>query len=237
MEAGKAIGAVRAGHITLCKEAGIRLEDIEVAYMSGASGTYVDAIKALEIGMIPARVKKIYQVGNTSLAMARDMVRDENNLWNMQEIADNLRQSHCMFAESKVFEKVYILELSYWTEGMPHAQYQKFLAKYGFPPLAEVTDIPQVIKTVERDIPDLGAMGLSIIPDIGQRKTMVFNGCLGDAACIVECPENALRMKKRAEGYAITINLALCDGMACRRCERVCSEKCFDLLALLTSGE
>lgn len=237
LEAGKAIGAVRAGHITLCQEAGIRLEDIEVAYMSGASGTYVDALKALEIGMIPARVKKIYQVGNTSLAMARDMVRDENNLWNMQKVADSLRQNHCMFAESKVFEKVYILELSYWTEGMPRAQYQKFLARYGFPPLAEITDMPEVIKTVQRDIPDLGVMGLTIIPDIGQRKTMVFSGCLGDAECVKECPENALRMRRRGEDYAITINLALCDGMACRRCERVCSEKCFDLLALLTSGE
>jgi methylamine methyltransferase corrinoid protein reductive activase len=67
-EAGKAIGAVRAGHISLCQEAGIRLEDIETAYMSGASGTYVDALKAQEIGMIPSGVKKIYQVGNSSLA-------------------------------------------------------------------------------------------------------------------------------------------------------------------------
>ena len=129
VEAGKAIGAIRAGHITLCQAAGIQLEDIETAYMSGASGTYVDALKAQELGMIPARVKKIYQVGNTSLAMARDMVRDPQNLWKMQEIADNLRQNHCMFAESKVFEKVYILELSYWTEGMPQAQYQTIPAK------------------------------------------------------------------------------------------------------------
>lgn len=237
IEAGKAIGAVRAGHITLCQEAGIHLENIETAYMSGASGTYVDALKAQEIGMIPARVKKIYQVGNTSLAMSRDMVRDVENLWNMQKIADNLRQNHCMFAESKVFEKVYILELSYWTEGMPRDQYQKFLKKYGLPTLVEITETPEVIKTVERDIPDLGVMGLHIIDDIGKRKTMVFSGCLGDAACVVECPENALKMKRSGDDYAITINLALCDGMACRRCERICSEKSFDLLALLTSEE
>ena len=110
LEAGKAIGSVRAGHLTLCQEAGIRLEDIETAYMSGASGTYVDALKAQDVGMIPARVKKIYQVGNTSLAMARDIVRDVEHLWNMKSVADDLRQHHCMFAESKVFEKVYILE-------------------------------------------------------------------------------------------------------------------------------
>ncbi len=217
LEAGKAIGAIRAGHITLCQEAGIRLEDIETAYMSGASGTYVDALKAQELGMIPARVKRIYQVGNTSLAMARDMVRDQQNLWKMQEIADNLRQTHCMFAESKVFEKVYILELSYWTEGMPLAQYQQFLQKYGLPTLAEVTDLPEVIKTVAGDIPDLGTMGLQIIPDIGEKKTMVFEGCMGDAECVLKCPENALKMKRQGDAYAITIDLALCDGMACRQ--------------------
>jgi len=234
LEAGKAIGAVRAGHITLCEKAGIRLEDIETAYMSGASGTYVDALKAQEIGMIPAKVKRIYQVGNTSLAMARDMVRDENNLWNMQKIADNLRQTHCMFAESKVFEKVYILELSYWTEGMPWDRYQNFLQRYGLPTLAEVTDIPEVIKTVARDIPDLGTMGLQVIRDIGERKTMVFAGCVGDAECVLQCPENALKMKRHGDSYSITIDLALCNGMACRRCERACKDMAFDLAALLT---
>ncbi len=233
LEAGKAIGAVRAGHITLCMEAGIRLEDIETAYMSGASGTYVDALKAQEIGMIPANVKRIYQVGNTSLAMARDMVSDVNNLWKMQEIADNLRQNHCMFASSKVFEKVYILELSHWTEGMPLAQYQKFLKKYGFPTLAEIKELPQVIKTVQRDIPDLGEMGLHIIRDIGARKTMRFEGCIGCEECLDECPEKALSMRNDEEGFPITINLALCDGVACRRCERTCGEKVFDLIKLL----
>ena len=236
LEAGKAIGSVRAGHITLCQEAGIQLEDIEIAYMSGASGTYVDALKAQDIGMIPARVKKIYQVGNTSLAMARDIARDVNNLWNMKRVADDLRQHHCMFAESKVFEKVYILELSYWTEGMPINQYQKFLKKYGLPALQEVTDTPEVIKTVEKDIPDLGVMGLKIIPDIGERKSVCFEGCIVCGECVEECPENALQMDELEEGCVITINLALCDGVACRRCERACSEKIFNFFDLLTAA-
>jgi methylamine methyltransferase corrinoid protein reductive activase len=203
--------------------------------MSGASGTYVDALKALDIGMIPARVKKIYQVGNTSLAMAIEMTKDVDNLWKMQTIADNLRQNHCMFAESKIFEKVYILELSYWTEGMPLSQYQKFLQKYDLPPLVDVVDLPQVIKTVQRDIQDLGVRGLTIIADIGERKTISFSGCLGDAECVVNCPEHALQMKRRGDEFDITINLALCNGVACRRCERVCKEKAFDLISLLTS--
>jgi methylamine methyltransferase corrinoid protein reductive activase len=234
IEAGKAIGAVRAGHITLCQEAGIGPEEIETAYMSGASGTYVDALKAQGIGMIPTGVKKIYQVGNTSLAMSRDMVREVDAIWRMKRIADDLRQHHCMFAESKVFEKVYILELSYWTEGMPLDQYKKYMEKFGLPSLKEVTTIPEVIKTVEKDIPDLGVMGLEIIPDIGQRKKILFEDCIGCMSCIEECPENALYLEETGENFQITIDLALCDGVACRRCETVCSEKAFDLVKLIT---
>lgn len=234
-EAGKAIGAVRAGHMSLCQEAGIRMEDIETAYMSGASGTYVDALKAQAIGMIPSRVKKIFQVGNTSLAMARDMVKDEDELWHMKQIADDLRQTHCMFAESKVFEKIYILELSYWTEGLSLNQYRTFLKKFGLPSFKEVGVYPEVIKTVEKDIPDLGTMGLRIISDIGQRKTIGFPGCTGCRDCIDDCPENALALREEGEDFQITLNLALCDGFACMRCERACSEKVFNLIKLITS--
>jgi len=232
-EAGKAIGAVRAGHVTLCQAAGIEMSQIETAYMSGASGTYVDALKAQQIGMVPAGVKRIYQVGNTSLAMSRDMVASEDALWNMQKMANELRQTHIMFAESKVFAKVYILELSYWTEGMPWKTYQQFLKKYGFPPTQEVSEIPQVIKTVQRDIPDLGVMGLKVIPDIGERKKMLFEGCIGCGKCIEKCPEEALVQEE--EDDSIVIDLALCDGVACMRCERACTEEVFDLIKLLTS--
>jgi methylamine methyltransferase corrinoid protein reductive activase len=234
-EAGKAIGAVRAGHITLCETAGIGVENIKTAYMSGASGTYVDALKAKEIGMIPRTVKRVYQVGNTSLAMARDMVGNPDALWNMKRIADELRQDHCMFAESKVFERVYILELSYWTEGMSLSQYQGFLKKFGLPLLTEAAPAPEVIKTVAKDIPDLGLKGLTIIPDIGQHKTIRFQGCTGCGACIDVCPESALQMEQRGDDFAITIDLALCDGLACGRCERACCEKVFDLIKLFTA--
>ena len=234
LEAGKAIGAVRAGHITLCQEAGIQLEDIEVAYCSGASGTYVDALKAQYIGMIPSQAKKIYQVGNTSLAMARDLVCDENTLARMKQIADQLRQHHCMFASSKVFEKVYILELSYWTEGMPLSQYNKFLERYGLPNLKPVESEPEIIKTVERDIPDLGEKGLRIITDAGMSRSAVFPKCTADMKCVRVCPESALSLQQKSEKTRITIDLSLCNGVACRRCERACKEKVFNLFKLIT---
>jgi methylamine methyltransferase corrinoid protein reductive activase len=226
-EAGKAIGAVRAGHIALCQEAGIRMEDIETAYMCGASGTYVDALKAQKIGMLPKSVKKIYQVGNSSLAMAVDMVRNMDELWHMKRIANDLRQHHCMFANSKVFEKVYVLELSYWTQGMPINQYQQFLKKFGLPPLKETEMIPEVIKTVQKDIPELGIKGLEIISDIGENKTVAFEGCIGCEACIEECPENALSMEEEEGDFSIIMDLARCNGLACRRCEKACQEKVF----------
>jgi len=235
-EAGKAIGAVRAGHVALCQAAGIYMSQIETAYMSGASGTYVDALKAQQIGMIPSGVKRIFQVGNTSLAMSRDMVKSVDELWNMQKMANELRQHHCMFAESEVFKQVYMLELSYWTEGMPMKMYQQFLKKYGLPPLNEVSEVPQVTKTVERDIPDLGVKGLQIIPDIGELKRIIFEGCIGCERCTEECPEGALSQDEQEDGFGIIIDLALCDGMGCSRCERACNEKVFNLNKLLTSG-
>jgi methylamine methyltransferase corrinoid protein reductive activase len=186
--------------------------------------------------MVPSGVKRIFQVGNTSLAMSRDVVKNVDELWNMQKIADEMRQNHCMFAESEVFKNVYILELSYWTEGMPLKMYQKFMEKYGYPPLHEVSELPQVIKTVERDIPDLGVMGLKIIPDIGERKEMAFDGCIGCQKCVKECPEEALSLDEQGEERTIIIDLALCNGVACMRCERACTEKVFNLIKLLTSG-
>jgi methylamine methyltransferase corrinoid protein reductive activase len=228
-EAGKAIGSVRAGHITLCQEAGIELEDVITAYMSGASGTYVDPIKAQRLGMIPPRVKTIYQVGNTSLAMARDLVLDPTKLEMMSDLAKNLRQTHCMFAASKVFEKVYILELSYWTEGMPFSQYQKFLKKYGFPELPTIDWIPEVVRTVQRDIDDLGELGLATISDIGQRVQVKIEGCLMCHECVNSCTENALVIVEDAESPTIVLDQSLCNGVACRRCERVCPEKLFRL--------
>jgi methylamine methyltransferase corrinoid activation protein len=228
-EAGKAIGSVRAGHITLCHEAGIDMGDVAVAYMSGASGTYVDALKAQRLGMIPPRVKTVYQVGNTSLAMARDLVLDPKQLDTMSNLAKNLRQTHCMFAASKVFEKIYILELSYWTEGMPFGQYQAFLRRYGFPELLPIEDLPEVIHTVRRDIDDLGRLGLTTVSDVGQVVRVQFDGCVACLECLESCPEKALQIVEGSDPPVLILDQSLCNGVACRRCERACPEKGFKL--------
>jgi methylamine methyltransferase corrinoid protein reductive activase len=229
VEAGKAIGAIRAGHITLCHQAGIALEDIHTAYMTGATGTYVDAIKAQRVGLVPARVKTIYQAGNTSLAMAKDLALDPRRLDQMSALAADLRQTHCMFASSKTFQKTYLLEISHWTEGMPMNLYRQFLQKYGYPDLLPADEAPQVVRLAERDIADLGQLGLTIITDIGKKATAGLDGCTACLECIEECPENAITFKDNTEPPAFTLNQALCTGVACRRCERICPVDVFVL--------
>ena len=229
LEAGKAIGSVRAGHITLCHEAGIQLEDVHTAYMSGASGTYVDALSALELGMIPAHVRKVYQVGNTSLAMAVDLVKNPINLDIMSELSKKLRKTHCMFASSKTFEKIYILELSYWTEGMPIEQYRDFLKRYRLPDLTPASGYPEVFKTVKRDIEDLGKKGLTIISDIGRCVKVLVKNCTGCGLCVDECPEKTLRLVEDSEFATLALDRSLCNGVSCRRCERACTENALKL--------
>jgi methylamine methyltransferase corrinoid protein reductive activase len=232
-EAGKALGALRAGHLTLCREAGIRLEDVETAYLSGASGTYVDALKARDLGMIPPRVAKIFQVGNTSLAMARDIARDPETLGRMQEVADRLRERHCLFADSPLFAKAFILELSLWTEGLSRQDHERFLKRYGFPPSVEPSGAPEVVRRVRSDIGDVGVRGLSIIEDIGERRQVRIGGCSGCGECARACPEGALSIQDAGGKTAIRSDLARCAGVACRRCEKICPERVLKLEQLL----
>ena len=121
-EAGKAMGAIRAGHRTLIEEVGIDDEDIRTMYLAGASGTYVDPLKAQTVGMVPRVVERTVQVGNTSLMMAYDLLVDEM-LDEMQQVADSIASKHIMFAMSKVFEEMYVNEIAYWGEGMPIEMY------------------------------------------------------------------------------------------------------------------
>jgi methylamine methyltransferase corrinoid protein reductive activase len=234
LEAGKAIGAVRAGHLTLCHEAGITLEEIQTAYLSGASGTYVDALKAQRVGLIPPRVRTICQVGNTSLAMARDLAIEPNKLEMMRELAGTLQETHCVFASSKAFQNVYILELSYWTEGMPMTQYRRFLNKYGLPDLLPINGIAEVIRTVQRDIADLGRLGLTTITDIGCVSQASLEACCVCLKCVEACPTQALTIMDETRPATFTLAQARCNGVACRRCERACPEKVFELNRFFT---
>ncbi|NJD06971.1 MAG: methylamine methyltransferase corrinoid protein reductive activase [Methylococcaceae bacterium] len=228
-EAGKAIGAIRAGYITLSAEAGIVPGDIRSAYLAGASGTYVDARKSRRLGLIPPHVQAIRQVGNTSLAMARDLALAPEKLDAMTDLARELRQNHCMFGLSKTFATVFILELSYWTEGMPISTYRDLLRRHRLPDLPPTQGTPRIIRTVQQDIDDLGRMGLVTLDEVGLIVALRVEGCIGCAACVRECPADALSLGTDPGAPAIALTHALCNGVACRRCEQVCPEQVLHL--------
>ena len=234
-EAGKAIGAIRAGFVTLAMEAGIELGEIQTAYMAGASGTYVNALKALQIGLVPPGVSKIYQIGNTSLAMARDIVIDPEQHLMLQELAQQLRANHCMFADSQVFSKSYLLELSLWGEGMPWDMYHQFSKMYGLTEVIPPNLSAEVIRLYERDIPDLGYHGVSYIETVGYPSTVKFPGCTGCGTCIEDCPEKALSISE-ADDFVISIRPDRCNGTACKRCESQCPEKAFKFSLIPFAG-
>ena len=57
--------------------------------------------------------------------------------------------------------------------------------------------------------------------------------CDGQGICISACPENALRFEEHGDKFKITINTALCNGFACRRCEDICVPGVFNLKNLI----
>jgi len=228
-EAGKAIGAVRAGYFTLCLEANITPSDIHSAYLAGASGTYMDAQKAGRLGLIPPGVKTVRQVGNTSLAMARDLVVAPEKLVVMNDLAARLRQTHCMFALSKNFSRLYILELAHWTEGMPMDKYRELLRRYQLPDLVPMDRAPQVIRTASQDIDDLGPMGLQTLEQVGRVATLQVEGCSACMSCVRACPAHALSLRTDTQPPSLALAHAMCNGVACRRCESGCPTKVFQL--------
>ncbi|AEH61791.1 4Fe-4S ferredoxin iron-sulfur binding domain protein [Methanosalsum zhilinae DSM 4017] len=224
IEAGRAIGAIRAGHITLCNVAGIEMQDIKTAYMSGAAGTYMDAVKAHRIGMIPFGVNDVYQIGNTSLTLAREILLSEDRLWELQDISQKIVGNHVMFAMDKAFQDTYVLELAYWGEGMPFKMFKKYLKKKNLSNLDEPAKAPQVSKLVERDIADLGDEGLSVIERVGTYLTMKIEDCEECRKCILVCPNDAIEMDE--EGVVL-IRTDLCDGSNCQKCIRACPPEKF----------
>jgi methylamine methyltransferase corrinoid protein reductive activase len=223
-EAAKAIGAMRAGHFTLLEHAGIKFQDLNIMYMSGATGTYVDAVKARQVGLVPPTCTKMYQIGNTSLAMATDILRRPEMLDELQSIADGIRSNHVMFATDKVFEDIYIQELAYWNEGMPMVAYNQNLQMLGIQQLPKVSGRPEVHRIAERDIPVLGDKGLTIIRDIGMELTGKFDGCVGCKACVKECPESALTID---DDKTMHVKTKKCLGTSCYRCQFTCPKKVY----------
>ncbi|MCL2318319.1 MAG: ASKHA domain-containing protein, partial [Methanomassiliicoccaceae archaeon] len=204
-EAGKAIGALRAGFLTLLLEAGIWTDDIKVAYMSGASGLYVDAKKALRIGMVVPGAEKIIQFGNTSIELARRLAMGKVSIESLREFAKRLRATHCMFATAQAFKDIYSIEYSLWSQGMPASEYNNMMDVYDLPHIPEPKADPEVIRKATTDIPETEGMVVKILENAGAVLSGVIKGCTECLSCVEECPEmrspSNLSATRCTEGY------------------------------------
>ncbi|NLI74409.1 MAG: methylamine methyltransferase corrinoid protein reductive activase [Euryarchaeota archaeon] len=221
-EAGKAIGAIRAGYLTLMNEVGIWVDDVPISFMSGASGLYVDALKAQRIGMVSPGSSSIIQFGNTSLALAKELTLGRIELDDLKAFAHKLRARHCMFATSETFKNIYAIELSLWTYGMPMNAYNDMLDIYNLPHLPAEPVKANIVRKVERDIPDLGTLGVSVLKDPGTMLRGILEDCTQCHECIRSCPEGALSIEEDTPYPVAVIRSDLCDGTACKRCELAC---------------
>lgn len=227
-EAGKAMGAIRAGHKTLIEEVGIEDAEIKTMYLAGASGTYVDPIKAQTVGLVPRRVERTVQAGNTSLMMAYDLVTKEETLDMMRSIADSIASKHIMFATAKVFEGFYMNELAYWTEGMPFDTMNMMIEASGLRPYPSISRPKETIHMVSSDIPVIGDKGLKILEHVGVYLIGGFDGCTGCRTCQKNCPERALQIINEGnKKFGVKIATEFCLGTACKKCEQLCPEKVF----------
>lgn len=227
-EAGKAIGAIRAAQLTLLLEAGVPFEKLENVYMSGASGTYVDCRKARKIGSCPDFSKKAVQFGNTSIALARELILDESRLKEIIALAGTIKADHLMMATSETFKNIYTCELSYWTEGMSMKLYKKYFRMYKYPPLPEPIENAEMEKRASRDIEETGNVPVEIVEDIGITIEVPLERCLQCQRCNNECPENALVTIEKNGNFFASCRTQDCLGTSCRRCVRACPIKAID---------
>lgn len=234
-EAGKAIGALRAGYLTLMREAGLWIDDVPISFMSGASGLYVDAVKAQRVGMVSPGSTRIIQYGNTSLALARELTMGKIELDDLRQFAQKLRATHCMFATSETFKNLYSIELSLWSYGMPLISYNDMLDIYGLPHLRLEPVRATIERKVRRDIPDLGSMGISVLHDPGTMLSAELDGCIQCGKCVESCPEDALAILDEDPHPRAAVRSDLCLGTACKRCELVCPEHVMKIRSLKVS--
>jgi methylamine methyltransferase corrinoid activation protein len=229
-EVGKDIGAIRAAHLTLMVESGLKYEDLTYSYMSGATGTYVDADKARSIGSVPGFSKNIIQFGNTSLGLARKIAIDRSKLDDVIEIAKKIQADHLMMATSETFKDIYVCELSKWQQGMPEDMYKQMLEMYNIPVFPENLEKIGIEKRVVKDIDDVGKLGLELVKDIGIILEAPVKKCILCHQCEQECPEDAvIIIQKNGETarYA-NIDSQHCLGTSCKRCVNICPEQTMD---------
>jgi methylamine methyltransferase corrinoid activation protein len=224
-EVGKAIGAIWAAHMTLMIEAGIEYSDLKYVYMSGATGTYVDAEKARHLGSVPGFIPNIVQFGNTSIGLARKLAVDPIKLCDVISVAKKIHADHLMMATSETFKDIYLCELSYWQQGMPLEIYDQMLQLYKIKPFPENLEKVNIERRVSKDIDDVGEKGIEIVKDIGIILEAPVIKCIMCHKCEKDCPEDAVIIIEREGKRFANIDSQHCLGTSCRRCVTICPEQ------------
>ncbi|MDV0447006.1 hypothetical protein MsAg5_08740 [Methanosarcinaceae archaeon Ag5] len=222
VEIGKAIGAIRAAQLTLMEAAGLEYDQLEYAYISGATGTYVDGKKAAYLGSVPNYAKNVIQFGNTSIGLARKLAIHPEQLGDVDKMAKKIKADHLMMATSQTFKDIYICELSYWEQGMPMEMFDEMLKTFGIRPFPHDAPEPNVERRVIRDIDNVGKEGIQMVEHIGVYLTAPAYGCIFCHKCEKTCPENAIRVEKREPDNYIIIDSQKCLGSSCKRCIAGC---------------
>ncbi len=222
VEIGKAIGAIRAAQLTLMEAAGLDYNQLEYAYISGATGTYVDGKKAAYLGSVPSYAKNIIQFGNTSIGLARKLAIHPEKLEEVREMAKKIQADHLMMATSQTFKDIYVCELSYWEQGMPMEMYDEMLRMFKLRPFPHDNPEPNVERRVVRDIDDVGEEGVKMVEHIGVFLEAPAYGCIFCHKCEKSCPENAITVHKSEPDNYIVIDSQKCLGSSCKRCITNC---------------
>ncbi len=223
----RCFAAFKAGHISLVEKSGVAFEDIKSMYLCGASGTYVDAVKAQKMGLVLPTVSDIYQVGNTSLAMANDCAVDPEWLDRMQKMADAMKPTYFAFIRDEIFKKAYIIEMDHWEHGLTPEKRIVTEKRFKVPHYPDQRSEAKVHKVVIRDIAEFGPKGLHIIEHAGIVLNAVFEGCTGCKTCEQNCMSKALRVEEKDGQYIIRVSSERCTGHACMKCELNCPAKAF----------
>ncbi len=223
----RCFAAFKAGHVALVQKSGLAFEDIKAMYLCGASGTYVDAVKAQKMGLVVPTVNDIYQVGNTSLAMADDCAVNPEWLDRMQEMADAMKPTYFAFIKDEVFKKAYIIEMDHWEHGLTQERRVMTETRFKVPHYPGHRNDANVHRIVIRDIADFGPKGLHIIEHAGIVLKAMFEGCTGCKTCEQNCMSRALKIEEKDGQYIVKVSSERCTGHACMKCELNCPAKAF----------
>lgn len=236
ISATRCFAAFKAGHQALVEKSRVSFDDVKMVYMCGATGTYVDALKAQSVGLVLPTVDGIYQVGNTSLAMADSIAIDPEWLDRMQEMADTMKPTYHEFAQDDVFSKSYVVEMDYWERGLKEDERKIIEMKFKLPHYPDKRAKPKVHRNAIRDIPIFGEKGLHVIQHVGILLTKAFDGCKGCKVCEKVCMTKALKVVEDGEHRIIIVSES-CAGHACLKCEMECPEKVFKFDSLEIEGK